>query len=395
MAGQRSSPVDINVSAAELVVVLMFQLPNSLVFFGFIGSKPVDVLFLSSSIVDEPWIRSTALQCNSDGLRVAVVVCGGNRANAQHVKSIYRRAGIKTCFGISLSAAARISCEIVVTASSGLNREIFPTRANKLVHMPHSLASLHMIYPEGTFDGYDVLSAAGPHHVAEFEAISGLRGLESRKAFPVGYGKLDLLEGQMSSHVKQDRDSPLVLVAPSWGQDNLLDNCGKDLIDALLNEGFYVVVRPHPLFFQEKSELLCYFQEFDRSEPKFRLESPWKGDHLSIFDADVLVGDYSGINFEFAALHGRSVVSVDVGKKVANPSWRALDMDPVEVNLRNRIGIIVAPVVEKIVEAVRFGVEEGSQQHSEVTKEFLCCPPGECARIAAARIRGLLKAEAR
>jgi hypothetical protein len=339
--------------------------------------------------VDEVWTRSTALRCHAGGLRVEVVICGDHPSRADHILAPYRAAGIKARAGLSFAAAARIRCRLAVTASSGLDRKIFPTRARSFIHMPHSLASLHMIYPADAFDGYDVLFAAGPHHEAEFAAIARARELGPRDSYPVGYGKLDVLAPQLAGRVARASARPRVLLAPSWGPDNLLDRCGVALAQALLAAGFDVVVRPHPLFFLDRAPVLEAIRSLEQREPGLRLESPFDGDD-AIFEADVLVGDYSGIGFEFAALRGRPVVSVDVGLKVANPAWQELGLEPVEIACRSRIGPVVAPVVDDIVAAVQRAMDGGAGVPPEALPHFLHGRPGDCAKRATARIQELL-----
>lgn len=346
-------------------------------------------MFVSSSPVDEVWIRSTALRCHAEGLKVEVVMCGDRRHCPDHVLALYRKAGIRVRVGLSLSAAARIRCRLAVTASSGLDRKIFPTRARSFIHMPHSLVSLHMIYPAEAFDGYDVLFAAGPHHEAEFAAIARARALGPRVTYAVGYGKLDVLAQQLAGRSARTSGRPRVLLAPSWGPDNLLDRCGLALAQALLAAGLDVVVRPHPLFFLDQAPVLEAIRALEQREPGLRLESPFTGDE-AIFDADVLVGDYSGVGFEFAALRGRPIVSVDVGLKVANPAWQDLGLEPVEIGCRSRIGAVVAPVVEEVVEAVRRAAADGAGVPSQALAHFLHGRPGDCADRATARIQELL-----
>lgn len=357
-----------------------------------LGLRSRDVLFVSSSPVDEVWIRSTALQCHADGLQVEVAICGDRRHCPDHVLTLYREVGIKARVGLSLSEAARIGCRLAVTASSGLDRKIFPTRARRFVHMPHSLASLHMIYPAEAFDGYDVLFAAGPHHVSEFAEITRLRGLGSRYAYDVGYGKLDVLAQQLAGRDARADVRPRVLLAPSWGPDNLLDRCGLALARELLAAGMDVAVRPHPLFYLDRAPVLEAIRALEQCEPGLRLESPFTGDN-AIFDADVLVGDYSGIGFEFAALRGRRIVSVDVGLKVVNPAWQELGLDPVEIACRHHIGAVVPPVVDEIIAAVRLAVADGAGIQPLALAKFLNVRPGDCANRAASRIKELLTLE--
>jgi hypothetical protein len=161
------------------------------------------------------------------------------------------------------------------------------------------------------------------------------------------------------------------------------------LADALAGAGFDVVIRPHPLFFLDKAPVLNDLKALQERLPNVRLESPFSGDD-AIFDADVLVGDYSGIGFEFAALRRRPVVSVDVGLKVANPRWESLGLQPVEVACRSCLGPVVRPDVDVIVEAVRQCAGPGGHVTDEAVSGFLYGQPGECADRAADELQQLL-----
>lgn len=351
------------------------------------------ILFLSSAPIDEVWTRSTALACRRAGREVEVALCGeATPAGAQAVR-LYEQAGISARQGMTFADAARAPCAVAVTASSGLEREIFPTGARTFVHMPHSLASLHMIYPAGAFDGYDVLFAAGPHHEREFAALAAARGLPGRRCYPIGYGKLDVLADESSRRPRPEgtATAPRVLVAPSWGPDNLLDRCGVPLALALADAGCEVVVRPHPLFFLDRLPVLADLQALAARDTRIRIESPLDGDG-AMYEADVLVGDYSGTAFEFAALRRKQVVSVDVGLKVANPDWERLGIDPVEVALRPALGPVVPPQPQAVVAAVVEVLKSGaSATREDAIQCFLHGRPGECGERASRVLDQLLK----
>lgn len=348
------------------------------------------ILFLSSAPIDEVWTRSTVFACHRNGRRVQVILCGNATEGGEQAVRLYRAAGIAAHQGVPFADAAAERCVIAVTASSGLDRGIFPTRARLFVHMPHSIASLHMIYPPGAFDGYDVLLAAGPQHEREFLALARARGLNGRRVFAAGYGKLDVLSGMAKQDQPKKKARPKVLIAPSWGPDNLLDRCGPALTEQLAAQDFDVVVRPHPLFFLEHAPVLDVLRALAGRNPRITLESPFDGDK-AIFDADVLVGDYSGISFEFAALRRRPVVSVDVGLKIANPDWAELGLDPVEVTLRAELGPVVAPDPDAVVTAVRNMLASPRAIAEETLARFLCGRVGDCGMRAAGLLDQLLR----
>lgn len=348
------------------------------------------ILFLSSAPIDEVWTRSTAFACHSNGRRVQVILCGNATEGGEQAIRLYRKAGITARQGVTFAEAAVERCAIAVTASSGLDRGIFPTSARLFVHMPHSIASLHMIYPPGAFDGYDVMLAAGPQHEREFLALAKSRGLTGRRAFAAGYGKLDVLSEMAKQGESAQNIRPKVLIAPSWGPDNLLDRCGPVLAEQLAAQDFDVVVRPHPLFFLEHAPVLDVLRALAGREPRIALESPFDGDK-AIFYADVLVGDYSGTSFEFAALRRRPVVSVDVGLKIANPDWAGLGLDPVEVALRAELGPVVVPDPAAVVAAVRDLLASPRAIGDETLARFLHGRVGDCGARAAGLLDKLLR----
>jgi hypothetical protein len=263
-------------------------------------------------------------------------------------------------------------------------------RAWPKVHMPHSLASLHMIYPPDAFDGYDVLLACGPHHVEEFERLSRWRGLGARRSFEAGYGKLDVLRadpraGQRATPV---RDAPAsVLLAPSSGEGNVLETIGAELCRALLRQGLVVTVRPHPLLCRPGNEVVgALLGEFG-GDDRFRLESSRDGDG-AIFSADVLISDYSGAAMEFAALGPRPIVFVDVPRKVLNPAWADVAGEPVEVALRPELGTVVAASPGAVAEAAAAGSLNTSAQEAALRKVLYDGAP--CGERAAGVVADLL-----
>jgi hypothetical protein len=306
-----------------------------------------DVLFYSASWIDDAWVRSTAVEAAKRGMTVAVAVSGGTERPDPAVLAQYRASSIRVFFPLEADALRQFVASVVVSATNGLRRDLFHPGMKHLVHMPHSLVSLHMIYAGDSFDAFDTLFASGPHHVREFLRLGEMRGLPPRQAPLVGYGKLDLLGARVA-------DAPVprdVLIGPSWGERNILNTIGAPLIDALLAAGCRVTPRPHPLFVLRRDAAWSGLVERFATHPRFVSENPFEGD-AAILRAGVVVTDYSGIAFEYAALRERPCVFVDVAKKVVNPEWERVGLDPVEVALRARLGAIVPPDADAAATAV-------------------------------------------
>lgn len=346
-----------------------------------------EVLFLCSATIDETWIRSTAIACQAVGLRARLAICGDSDPQ---ILERYARARLTVEFISCLADLAGIDSELVVTASSGLDRSMFPTKARHFVHMPHSLASLHMIYPADAFDGYDVLFAAGPQHQREWERLSATRRGRARPCVPLGYGKIDVLRELPTC---RDHQTPHVLIAPSWGPDNLLDRMGRELVLGMLEKGWHVTVRPHPLFMIERAPVVEVLKALSDAHPNCELENPLSG-NSALGIADLLVGDYSGTAFEFCALHARPVVSVNVGLKEVNPQWRALGLVPVELALRAALGASVSPELGAVLNAVeRLLADPGAGERAAAcAPQFIFAHRDHCGQRAAGALRTLAAA---
>lgn len=70
-----------------------------------------------------------------------------------------------------------------------------------------------------------------------------------------------------------------------------------------------------------------------------------------MLDAHVMVSDWSGAALEFALGLEKPVLFVDVPKKVNNPEYTLLPSLPVELALREELGVVLAP--DRLGEAPR------------------------------------------
>jgi len=212
----------------------------------------------------------------------------------------------------------------------------------------HSMVSTHMIYRKGAFDGYDSVLCVGPHHVAEIRANEKLHGLAPKQLVEHGYGRLDALRRPLPAGPRARRDGPVhVLVAPSWSPEGLLETRGVELTGLLLAAGMKVTLRPHPVTRKRCPALMRELVDRFAADTAFELETDI-GSQASLHAADVMVSDWSGAALEYAFAFHRPVAFVDVPRKVNNPEYAELACEPLEVSIRDRIGVVVAP--DRLVE---------------------------------------------
>lgn len=352
-----------------------------------LSGRSLDVLFYASSWIDELWVRSSIIACREKNIAVMLAL-GSENALPSEAVALYARNGVPVMPAQGVNELRRRKARQVVTATTSVQREWFHADVRHLVHMPHSLASLQMIYPKDAFDAYDVLFAAGPQHEREFAALSEVRKLGGRRSYPVGYGKLDLLRDALTIERPRPRASGRhILLAPSWGTDNILNIMGKELVGRVLDAGHAITVRPHPSFFLEKDAVVEDISQTFAEREGFMLEyATGLGD--AFFTADLLISDYSGSALEFATAREMPVIFIDVPPKVVNPRWREIGLEPVELGLRERIGELVPASADAVLQAVERAAPSAEAAHA--VRECCYCDR-RCADEASRIIATLLE----
>jgi YidC/Oxa1 family membrane protein insertase len=212
------------------------------------------------------------------------------------------------------------------------------------VYVFHSMASTHMIYEPDGFDHYDTVCCVGPYMRDEIRAREEQQGLPAKELVDHGYGRLDAIIDAAATRETRERpsDPPVVLVAPSWGPTCIVETCGEPLVRALLDAGYEVFLRPHPMTAKKTPDAIpALVDEFGGHE-RFTLDTGIAAQD-SLHRSDLMVSDWSGAALEYAFGLERPVLFVDVPRKVNNPDYERLEIVPFEVTVREEIGRVVAP----------------------------------------------------
>ena len=214
----------------------------------------------------------------------------------------------------------------------------------KYVYLHHSLVSTHMVYRPEAFDHFCAILCAGPHHEAETRAREALKGLREKELVKHGYGRLDaiLAEGVRGPRPRKPHDQIHVLVAPTWGDNVLLESHGKEVVGKLLNAGLRVTVRPHPRTRKLLPAVLIELGSLFGGNASFSIDEDANA-RRSLHAADVMVSDWSGAALEFAMGLERPVIFIDVPRKVQNPTYAELGIEPLESQIRSEIGVVLSP----------------------------------------------------
>lgn len=212
------------------------------------------------------------------------------------------------------------------------------------IYVPHDSMSAHMGFREGAFDHYDTMFCVGKHFVDEIRETEKVYGLNPKNLVEFGFPFLDELVDKARKEAENftPREKKEILIAPSWQEDNLLDSCVDELIEKLYCDEYHITVRPHPEYVKRYSyqlnNLVNKYKDYDPEKLSFELDFSV---NKSIYTADVLFTDWSGVAAEFCFATRRPAVFVNTKMKVSNENWQKIGITPVEIELRDIIGVSV------------------------------------------------------
>ena len=222
-----------------------------------------------------------------------------------------------------------------------LKRSLHPVH---YVYLFHSMGSTHMVDNENSFDHYDSLFCAGPHQVAEIRRREEIKHWPAKHLFDYGHPRLEEVTdlGRAYRLEKHAGDPRTVLIAPTWGDTSIFNTCGRELIAVLLDAGYHVIMRPHHQSTRQTPQVIAALR--DRYAAHQRFEYVDRMDETdSILRSDILVSDWSAMAMEYAMGLEKPVLFIDVPRRIRNPNWKELGIEPVEASIRRQVGEILSP----------------------------------------------------
>ena len=297
-----------------------------------------------------------------------------------------RELGIRTFYLNKLLPffMAFVNCRVFVLTMTDLNQFHLKRSINPVhyVYVFHSLVSTHMIYRHGAFDYYDSILCCGLHQVEEIRRHEELYGLKPKNLVEAGYYRLERLSKAHLGYSKKS-DGLSVLVAPTWGSSNLLEICGEELLRILMDGGYKITLRLHP-------------ETVKRHKYSVRDNIPLEvsvSNMDSLVNADILITDWSGIGMKYAFGTERPVIFIDTPRKVNNPKYEELGIEPVESLLRDKIGVVVSPekldTIPEVISALMLNRLTYKKDIIEVRKKYVYAF-GHSAEIGAQYIKEMV-----
>ena len=217
-----------------------------------------------------------------------------------------------------------------------LKRSIHPVH---YVYIFHSLTSTHMVDTEKSFDHYDTIFCAGPHQKKEIELREKNKDLKAKNLVPYGYPRIEKLI-QLSS--KRKNEKKVILLAPTWGEQSIINLMGMEICSIILNQGYSLILRPHHETIKRSPQLIDEIENKYSHLETFRLVREM-GDSESLLQSDLLICDWSGTAIEYAFGLEKPIIFIDIPPRVRNPNWREIQSEPLEMSIREKVGQVVCP----------------------------------------------------
>ena len=218
--------------------------------------------------------------------------------------------------------------------------KIFPVH---YIYIFHSMFSVHSYLRKGAVDHYDTIFCVGEHHKREILETEKIYGLKPKKLVDYGFGRLDTLLRERNNFKKEKLNTEnLIIIAPTYGDNNLLKICGVKLIETLLDSNFKVLLRPHFRIFKESKDVIRIIRDKFQNNNNFLLEEGIIKPEI-FHSSRCMISDWSGISLEYAFIFERPIIYIDVPKKELNAEVDKISLQPIEVSIREEIGYLVDP----------------------------------------------------
>ena len=213
-------------------------------------------------------------------------------------------------------------------------------RSKNVKHYSHILHAITFScgYHMYALDYYDSVLCDADFQIPLIREIEQKRNLPQKELVVVGSSYMDYYNSIKNLHnTNANNDTKTVLIAPSWGKDNLLHKIGTKLLDKLVNSNFNIVVRPHPQSMIEEKDYITDFMNKYKSCPNIA----WNFDSNNInalSNADVLISDFSGVMFDYAFLFSKPFIYFNTNFNFEMTDIIDLDEIPYRYKVAKKIG---------------------------------------------------------
>ncbi len=242
------------------------------------------------------------------------------------------------------------------------------------IYTDHGMTSLHLMLQENALDNFDTIFCYGPNHILEVREMERVYGLPPKTLVRTGFPLLDSMIKGAEAISDAVNDPKVILIAPSWQQDNILEYCLDETLRPLLGAGYHIVVRPHPEFIKRFPGKMKAIEERYKDDVGefFEIQTSFASSE-TVYSADLVITDWSSIANEFSYATKKPSLFINTPMKVVNPNYEKIPLVPLDISLRDEIGISVdvedLDTLPDVVRTLFDSADQYKEHIAEVVKE--------------------------
>ena len=314
--------------------MFIFEIKNLLKFL-FLEKNKKQFVFYSESLFYKNFYIDFFLELKKLEPNSLIITSDINEYNYHKEKNIeifYIGKGLVRLFFFNL-----INCNFFIMTMTDIGNNFRKSRfCGNYVYYFHSLASTHMIYNSKAFDNFDIVLTNGDYQKKEIIYNEKINKLKSKKILNTGYFYLDYLRHKINSNLTSNNT---ILFAPSWNKNdkNLFNDHGERIVNLLCQNGYKVILRPHPEIFERNKKKVKKIQDLFKNSDLFEIDK--KSSNIESMEKSfVLITDNSTIAMEFGLALKKPVVYIDYSKKIHNENYKTINTVPIEEVFKKTIG---------------------------------------------------------
>ncbi|MBO4311295.1 MAG: CDP-glycerol glycerophosphotransferase family protein, partial [Lachnospiraceae bacterium] len=224
---------------------------------------------------------------------------------------------------------------------------------------------------KGALDHYDTIFLPNKTQKEEILECEEKYNLNKKNLVECGYFILDdMIEAYENKKISSaSKDKKTILIAPSWQEDNIVDNCLDELLDILCNSDYHIIIRPHPQHVRHKRDMLEKLKIKHENNPNVEVQLDFSPTD-TVWKADILITDWSDISMEYAFCTNKPVLFINTPMKIQNPDYKEIDIVPINIKIRDSLGQSVdLDNLDKVLEIIDNLINK-SDYYAETIDEF-------------------------
>lgn len=271
----------------------------------------------------------------------------------------------------------KVDSEIMVMTTPDLNtyhlKRSYVKKDVEYIYMFHGLLSTNMVVNKGAYDHFDTIFCVGQHQIDEIRETEKLYQLPEKNLVPCGYGLFDNMLADYQKTSRPEDVNKEILIAPSWQEDNILESCIVPMVEQLAVSKYHITIRPHPEFIKRfPAKMNQVINNIGNGKySNLDIETDFSS-NKTVFDADLLITDWSGIAYEFSYVTKKPSLFINTKMKVLNEDYVRYEHQPLDITLRNKIGIsLEKDEINQLNDAIKRLLESDSAYYKDQIQKLV------------------------